>query len=218
MGFIDITLIDIIDILVVALIMFQIYRLTRGTNALRIGQHPDRISAVIVVRGVENGVTEYDPGTDHWGRNDRAGSWCSNREISKFLLLLGTQYSHRKNTLFGRWFKSRQSIDRALEWIDPIVNACADMAASKTGALIVIGRSISLDPLIERGEPIDARVSSALIKTIFFKKSPLHDGAIVIANGRIAAARCVLLRNWERVKLCLRNSGCGTGRHSALPR
>ncbi|MFQ9502845.1 MAG: diadenylate cyclase [Alistipes indistinctus] len=79
-----------------------------------------------------------------------------------------------------------------MEWIDPIVNACADMAASKTGALIVIGRSISLDPLIERGEPIDARVSSALIKTIFFKNSPLHDGAIVIANGRIAAARCVL--------------------------
>ena len=114
------------------------------------------------------------------------------QEIRRFLLLLGTQYSHRKNTLFGRWFKSRQSIDRALEWIDPIVNACADMAASKTGALIVIGRSISLDPLIERGEPIDARVSSALIKTIFFKNSPLHDGAIVIANGRIAAARCVL--------------------------
>ncbi|MFR4025096.1 MAG: DNA integrity scanning protein DisA nucleotide-binding domain protein [Alistipes indistinctus] len=76
---------------------------------------------------------------------------------------------------------------------------------SKTGALIVIGRSISLDPLIERGEPIDARVSSALIKTIFFKNSPLHDGAIVIANGRIAAARVCSLQ--PSAKLCLPEFG-----------
>ena len=194
MGFIDITLIHIIDILVVALIMFQIYRLTRGTNALRIvvgilivyllwivvrvlkmGRSPSIILGQIIGVGVIALIVVFQ------------------QEIRRFLLLLGTQYSHRKNTLFGRWFKSRQSIDRALEWIDPIVNACADMAASKTGALIVIGRSISLDPLIERGEPIDARwVVGPASKTIFFKNSPLHDGAIVIANGRIAAARCVL--------------------------
>ena len=192
MGFIDITLIDIIDILVVALIMFQIYRLTRGTNALRIVVGILIVYLLwIVVRVLKMELLSMILG-QIIGVGVIALIVVFQQEIRRFLLVLGTQYSHRKNTLFGRWFKSRQSIDRALEWIDPIVNACADMAASKTGALIVIGRSISLDPLIERGEPIDARVSSALIKTIFFKNSPLHDGAIVIANGRIAAARCVL--------------------------
>ena len=189
MSFIDITLIDIIDILVVALIMFQIYRLTRGTNALRIVTGILIVYLLwIVVRVLKMELLSMILG-QIIGVGVIALIVVFQQEIRRFLL---TQYSHRKNTLFGRWFKSRQSLDRTLEWIDPIVNACADMAASKTGALIVIGRSISLDPLIERGEPIDARVSSALIKTIFFKNSPLHDGAIVIANGRIAAARCVL--------------------------
>ena len=66
------------------------------------------------------------------------------------------------------------------------------MARTKTGALIVIARAVNLLPIIEKGEKIDALISGPLIKNIFFKNSPLHDGAIVIANGRIAAAKCVL--------------------------
>lgn len=78
------------------------------------------------------------------------------------------------------------------EWIETVVEASADMARTKTGALIVIARAINLLPIIEKGEKIDALISGPLIKNIFFKNSPLHDGAIVIANGRIAAAKCVL--------------------------
>ena len=137
MGFIDITLIDIIDILVVALIMFQIYRLTRGTNALRIVVGILIVYLLwIVVRVLKMELLSMILG-QIIGVGVIALIVVFQQEIRRFLLLLGTQYSHRKNTLFGRWFKSRQSIDRALEWIDPIVNACADMAASKTGALIV---------------------------------------------------------------------------------
>ena len=66
------------------------------------------------------------------------------------------------------------------------------MSETKTGALIVIARAVNLLPIIEKGEKIDALISGPLIKNIFFKNSPLHDGAIVIANGRIAAAKCVL--------------------------
>ncbi len=192
MGFINITLIDIIDIVVVALIMFQIYRLTRGTNALRI------ITGILIIYLIWIAVRVLkmellsmilkqiiDVGVI-------ALIVVFQQEIRRFLLLLGTQYSRRKDTIFGKWFKSHQALDRTLKWIDPIVHACADMAASKVGALIVIERGANLDQLIEQGEPIDAKVSSALIKTIFFKDSPLHDGAIVIVNGRIAAARCVL--------------------------
>ena len=78
------------------------------------------------------------------------------------------------------------------EWIETVVEASADMARTKTGALIVIARAVNLLPIIEKGEKIDALISGPLIKNIFFKNSPLHDGAIVIANGRIAAAKCVL--------------------------
>lgn len=78
------------------------------------------------------------------------------------------------------------------EWIDTVVGACADMAKTKTGALIVIARKVNLLPFIEQGERIDALISASLIKNIFFKNSPLHDGAMVIADDRIAAARCVL--------------------------
>lgn len=66
------------------------------------------------------------------------------------------------------------------------------MAKTKTGALIVIARKVNLLPFIEQGERIDALISASLIKNIFFKNSPLHDGAMVIADDRIAAARCVL--------------------------
>jgi len=78
------------------------------------------------------------------------------------------------------------------EWIETVIRACSDMAATKTGALIVIARSVNLLPIIEKGERIDALISAPLLENIFFKNSPLHDGAVVIANGRIAAAKCVL--------------------------
>lgn len=84
------------------------------------------------------------------------------------------------------------------EWIETVVEASADMARTKTGALIVIARAVNLLPIIEKGEKIDALISGPLIKNIFFKNSPLHDGAIVIANGRIAAAKCVLPSTEQR--------------------
>lgn len=192
MGFINITLIDVIDILVVAMIMFQIYRLTRGTNALRIVVGILIVYLLwIVVRLLKMELLSMILG-QIIGVGVIALIVVFQQEIRRFLLLLGTQYSHRKNTLLGRLLKSRRSKVRSLEWIEPLVSACADMAATKTGALIVIGRGVSLDPIIHRGVVVDAVISSALIKTIFFKNSPLHDGAIVIADGRIAAARCVL--------------------------
>ena len=78
------------------------------------------------------------------------------------------------------------------ETIMPIVLACMDMARSKEGALIVIERAIRLDDIVDTGDRIDANINQRLIENIFFKNSPLHDGAIVISNKRIKAARCIL--------------------------
>ena len=79
-----------------------------------------------------------------------------------------------------------------LEALDEITEACRKMSETKTGALIVLARTSSMDFVVETGDVIDARISRRLIENLFFKNSPLHDGAMVIANDRIVAARCTL--------------------------
>ena len=193
-GFLDITLVDIIDIFVVALIMFQVYRLTRGTNALRIVVGILIIYLLWIVTRVLNMELLSMILGQIIGVGVIALIIVFQQEIRRFLILLGTQYTNRRVSFMARLFRPRGRKVKVVgqEWIDTVVGACADMAKTKTGALIVIARKVNLLPLIEQGERIDALISASLIKNIFFKNSPLHDGAMVIADDRIAAARCVL--------------------------
>lgn len=193
-GFLDITLVDIIDIFVVALIMFQVYRLTRGTNALRIVVGILIIYLLWIVTRVLNMELLSMILGQIIGVGVIALIILFQQEIRRFLILLGTQYTNRRVSFMARLFRPRGRKVKVVgqEWIDTVVGACADMAKTKTGALIVIARKVNLLPFIEQGERIDALISASLIKNIFFKNSPLHDGAMVIADDRIAAARCVL--------------------------
>lgn len=193
-GFLDITLVDIIDIFVVALIMFQVYRLTRGTNALRIVVGILIIYLLWIVTRVLNMELLSMILGQIIGVGVIALIIVFQQEIRRFLILLGAQYTNRRVSFMARLFRPRGRKVKVVgqEWIDTVVGACADMAKTKTGALIVIARKVNLLPFIEQGERIDALISASLIKNIFFKNSPLHDGAMVIADDRIAAARCVL--------------------------
>ena len=193
-GVLDITLVDIIDIFVVALIMFQVYRLTRGTNALRIVVGILIIYLLWIVTRVLNMELLSMILGQIIGVGVIALIIVFQQEIRRFLILLGTQYTNRRVSFMARLFRPRGRKVKVVgqEWIDTVVGACADMAKTKTGALIVIARKVNLLPFIEQGERIDALISASLIKNIFFKNSPLHDGAMVIADDRIAAARCVL--------------------------
>lgn len=193
-GFLDITLVDIIDIFVVALIMFQVYWLTRGTNALRIVVGILIIYLLWIVTRVLNMELLSMILGQIIGVGVIALIIVFQQEIRRFLILLGTQYTNRRVSFMARLFRPRGRKVKVVgqEWIDTVVGACADMAKTKTGALIVIARKVNLLPFIEQGERIDALISASLIKNIFFKNSPLHDGAMVIADDRIAAARCVL--------------------------
>ena len=93
--------------------------------------------------------------------------------------------------LFRSGGKSKaDAVDK--ETIMPIVMACMDMSRGKVGALIVIERGIRLDDIVDTGDLIDANINQRLIENIFFKNSPLHDGAMVIADKRIKAAGCIL--------------------------
>ncbi|CCZ15362.1 transmembrane protein [Prevotella sp. CAG:487] len=113
-------------------------------------------------------------------------------EIRKFLYTLGT---HRRFQMVTRFFFSGNGSKETgadKQTIMPIVMACIDMARGKVGALIVIERTVRLDDIVETGDLIDANINQRLIENIFFKNSPLHDGAMIIAKKRIRAAGCIL--------------------------
>ena len=117
-------------------------------------------------------------------------------EIRKFLMRLGSRYisSKQGKAILDRILgKARQSADISKsEAVNDITQACRRMSEDKTGALIVIGHKASLEDIINTGDRIDAAIHRRLIMNLFFKNSPLHDGALVITGGRIVAARCTL--------------------------
>jgi uncharacterized protein (TIGR00159 family) len=114
------------------------------------------------------------------------------QEIRRFLLLIGTNYQLSRNFGLEKLFASEKIKPATNQQIKEIIRACDNLARSKTGALIVIPRNSELKDIIRSGEKMNARISSALIETVFFKNTPLHDGAMVIVGNRIAAARCIL--------------------------
>ena len=167
-GFLDITLVDIIDIFVVALIMFQVYRLTRGTNALRIVVGILIIYLLWIVTRVLNMELLSMILGQIIGVGVIALIIVFQQEIRRFLILLGTQYTNRRVSFMARLFRPRGRKVKVVgqEWIDTVVGACADMAKTKTGALIVIARKVNLLPFIEQGERIYALISASLIKNL----------------------------------------------------
>lgn len=111
--------------------------------------------------------------------------------IKRFLVELGSQSRWRfVSKLFHH---HKEEIDNeALAWVMPIVYACMSMSKNKTGALIVVEQTVPLDNYAASGDRINAMINARLIENIFFKNSPLHDGAMIVAHGRIEAAGCIL--------------------------
>lgn len=191
--FIHIKIIDIIDILLVGLLIYQVFKLIRGTAALSI------FSGILllyvtwfVVKALNMNLISTILG-QVLGVGVLALIILFQQEIRRFLLMIGTRYIGRSkgwrfvNNLFG---KKESSIEA--KSVEELVQACKKMSETKTGALIVLARDSSLEFIIETGDVIDASISRRLIENIFFKNSPLHDGAMIIENNRIIAARCTL--------------------------
>ena len=155
MGFIHMTLIDLIDIVVVAAILFQIYRLTRGTNALRIVVGILMVYLLwILVRLLKMELLSMILG-QIIGVGVIALIVVFQPEVRRFLLLLGTQYARRRNTIFGRFFKSRDPevrLEGSIRWWRLV-----GYGGHVYGRLIVIQRSVNLTPFTDRGVYIDAK-------------------------------------------------------------
>jgi diadenylate cyclase len=190
-GFINIRLLDIIDILLVAIILYEIYRLVRGTVAINVFLG---VLAIYFVWKIVKAL-EMELLSEILGQFVSVGVIALivvfQKEIRQFLLLLGTPKFLRERSRWFNIFKFNVQPHMALS-VDPLIKACSVMSSIKTGALIVIARKNELGEYVNTGETIDSKIAEQLIENIFFKNSPLHDGAIIISSNRIVAARCIL--------------------------
>jgi len=189
--FIKIRILDIIDILFVAYLMFQVYLLIRGTVAMNIFIG---ILSVYLLWIIVKALNMQLLGTilgQVIGVGVIALIIVFQQEIRRFLIYIGNQYFSRNRLSFEKVFPITFTGAPRVR-IKSILKACINMARTKTGALIVIGRKSELSVYSETGDIMEAITSSRLIESIFSKYSPLHDGALIIINDRIIAARCVL--------------------------
>ncbi len=189
LGFLKFGINDLVDILLIAILLYWLYRLLRGTGAVKI------FWGVFIIFIVWN-IASYYHLTMFSGLLGQIFSVglialiiIYQPEIRKFLAYIG-------NTRLTRFFKvhrnKKLNAQDYSEDIDSIVRACKRMSDSQTGALIILARATPLYDYLETGERIDSLISRELLENIFFKNSPLHDGAVIINNHRIAAARCIL--------------------------
>lgn len=192
LGIPSLRVIDVVDILIVAVLVYSLYRMIKGTNvmlifwALVVMLVAWRVADVLGMRllgailsaitsvGLIALVVIFQP------------------EIRRFLLFIGTktQIGQSWGQRLRFWRRNMQQ-GKGVNY-EAYINACMHMSQSKTGALIVFRRQNEVEELVETGERINAPAGSALIETIFFKNSPLHDGAMIVRGNEILAARCIL--------------------------
>ena len=194
LGFLEMSFTDILDILLLAILIFILFKWIRGSSAMSIFV---AIVSLFFIRilvsalGMKFMTTLLDTILDV---GVVAIIVIFQPEIRKFLIQLGNRYmanakgSDVLNRIFGKGKQTAVSSEAANE----IAEACNRMSESKTGALIVIAHKAPLEDIISTGDKVDATIHRRLIMNLFFKNSPLHDGAVVISGGRIAAARCTL--------------------------
>ena len=192
-GFLRLSLIDIMDILLVSLIIYQVFRWIRGSSAVSIFV---AILSLYVLRVIVAALnmrlmsaimgTVLDVGVI-------ALIVIFQPEIRRGLAKFGSRYrlKPRGKDIMNKIFGTQES-KLGSQAVKELTEACRSMSLEKTGALIVLQHSTQLDYIIDTGDKIDANINRRLIMNLFFKNSPLHDGAVIINNDRIVAARCTL--------------------------
>ena len=190
-NFLNIGFLDILDIVLVAVLLFYIFRLIRGTAAINIFIG----IAIIYLIWKLTQALEMELLSDILG-NFLGGGFIAliivfQQEIRKFLLMVGsTNLASKKGIL--KHLKFFKTDIAAHSQIDDIVSFCEEMGKIKTGALIVLQRNNSLEFVKMTGDEMEIKVNKPILKSIFYKNSPLHDGAIVIENDIITASRVIL--------------------------
>jgi diadenylate cyclase len=191
-SFLDFRFLDVIDILMVAVIIYYIYSLIRGTIALNIlfGLLILYVVYLLVKQLNMHLLAEILGGFVLVG--PIALIIVFQTEIRRFLLLIGKNVSIKKTVWWIFIFGKKEIGSNNSSYIKPVIDACKTMKASRTGALIIFAKYFDEQYYQNSGESMDAFISKRLLESIFQKYSPLHDGAMVITDGKIKCASCIL--------------------------
>lgn len=190
--FFDFGIKDVVDIFLVALILYYIYRLMKESRSLNVFIG---ILIFVIVWLFVSQILEMRLLGSIMDKLVSVGVIALivlfQEDIRKFLYNIG---AHQRIRVIMKLFSSDKNVKQRVdkESIMPIVMACMNMSRRKVGALIVIERRTPLDDIVATGDVIDANINQRLIENIFFKNSPLHDGAMIISHKRIKAAGCIL--------------------------
>lgn len=189
-GFLEINWKDIIDIVLVSILLYQVYKLMKGSVAVKIFLGFLSLYLIyLIVRAAQMELLSTILG-QFMSVGVLAAIILFQQEIRKFLLLVGkTTVLNRDNFFYGLPWRKNTMKDLN---ITPIIEAAKNLGGANMGALIVFSKTSELRFYTDSGDLIDAVISKRLLQSIFNKYSPLHDGAVIIYNNRVKAARCIL--------------------------
>jgi len=190
-GFLEIKLVDIVDIGLVSVLLYQLYKLMRGSVAIKVFLGFLSLYLIfLVVKAAQMELLSSILG-QFMGVGVIAVIILFQPEIRKFLLLIGRTTSVDRETLINNLLGRR---DKGINKVDitPVIEAVKSLGGANIGALIVFSRNSPLKFYAESGDLIDAHISKRLLLAIFNKVSPLHDGAVILYRNKIVAARCIL--------------------------
>ncbi|MFM2156961.1 MAG: hypothetical protein RL516_1710 [Bacteroidota bacterium] len=193
-GFLSVRLLDLLDILIVSFLLYKAYQLLKGGTAINIfiGIVSMYMLWFLFVKIFEMQLLGAILG-QFMSVGVLALIIVFQQEVRRFLVILGSSSITGKDSFTRKllpWnWKEEQVI---IADLIPVIKACESMSNSKTGAILVLSRSTDLKFFENSGDAMDADLSKRLLESIFFKNSPLHDGAVIIRNNKIKAARCVL--------------------------
>src|SRR6267154_3067578 len=190
-GFLEVGWVDFIDVGLVAILLYQVYKLIRGSIAVNIFLGILSLYLVyLIVRAAQMELLAKILG-QFMGVGVLDMIILFQPEIRKFLLVIGRSAEINRDNIFKSFNNLRHGFHDDFD-VHQLIESVKSLKATRTGALVVFSRDSELKFYCETGDYLDADVNKRLILSIFHKSSPLHDGAIIIYKGRIKAARCVL--------------------------
>ncbi len=192
MRFISFTFLDFLDIFLTAFLLYSVYKLIRNTASFKI------IMPLAVLYGLGKVIDAFD--MKLLGSIMEYVTGLSlliiiivfQQDIRNFLLLINNKYLSKIKIFVETLLNNHEKTIQSTLKISEITNACVRMSREKTGALIILKKNYLPKDIVESGVRIDALTSTIMLETIFKKNAPMHDGAVVIENQRIIAAKCIL--------------------------
>jgi len=189
-AFITLRVLDILDIVLVAALLYQVYQWIKSSVAINIFVGIFAIYLFwLLVKALKMHLLTTILG-QFMGVGVIALIIVFQQEIRRFFLHIGTKYFSKNSKFFIDYLRTGNVFSSI--YTEEIIKACNAMSKTKTGALIVLSKKSELSSYTETGDYINSEINSNLIENIFFKNSPLHDGAMIIVRNKIVAVRCTL--------------------------